>query len=188
VVQSGSACATGHKLKASPVSGTTSVAANLIVCLLRRTVDSAWIRRYAAATSRGVSFALGGVQVGNSNADSDFDLANGDQRCPRQRWRRRAIPRTRRCDEFGCVHAVFVCRGDAPTRRFLGVVAPFALPQPIGGAGRSAAITRCGVITMPNRRITVGSATRSVPHADKSGQTLGKEPRSRLFQLYTYSN
>src|SRR6476646_9771535 len=76
----------------------------------------------------------------------------------------------------------FVSRGDAPARRLFGVVAPFALTQPIGGTGRPATVARCGVIVMPNRRITVRGATGAVSQADESGQTLREQPRSRLHR------
>src|SRR6476646_7696028 len=92
------------------------------------------------------------------------------------------VPGTGGRDEVRCVRTVFVSRGDAPARRLFGVVAPFALTQPIGGTGRPAAVARCGVIVMPNRRITVRGATGAVSQADESGQTLREQPRSRLHR------
>ena len=123
---------------------------------------------------------LGRVEVGEGDADPDFDFTYRDHRCAGERRRRRGVSVPRRCDEFGCVQTIFVGSRRPPAQCFLRIVTPFTLTQPIRGTGRPAAVARSGVITMPNRRITVRCATRSVPHADESRQPLGKEPRSRM--------
>src|SRR5215204_5423134 len=80
--------------------------------------------------------------------------------------------------EFSRMRSVFLARSHQPARRFLDIVAPFTLTQPIERTGRPTTITRRGVITMPNRSITERSPTRAIPQPDESRQTLWEEPRS----------
>jgi len=53
-----------------------------------------------------------------------------------------AIPRTRRCDELGGVHTVFITHGNPPARCFPGVVAPLTVPNPLPDTGRPTPVTQ----------------------------------------------
>jgi len=98
------------------------------------------------------------VEVYESDTYPHFDFADRDQRCPRQRWRYRAITNTGGGDEFRCVHTVLVGRINLPARSFLGIVAPLTLTQPIDGAGWPAAVTSMAPTRRRDARTGVASA------------------------------
>src|SRR5262249_1453411 len=101
---------------------------------------------------------LGRVQVGEGDADSDFDFAGCEERHPRKRRSGGVVLCAGGCDEFRCVRVVFVTGTHPPAGCFLLVVAPFTQSEPVLYRGGSATLMGLGVVAVPDRGVAVGRA------------------------------
>jgi hypothetical protein len=61
-------------------------------------------------------------------------------------------------------------RSRLPARYFLGVVARFAEPRPIRGAGGPLVVPWHDVVVVPDRRVAIGSAAEIVPGTDQTAK------------------